>query len=238
MNRRDFILIPTFNERRNVELLIPKIFAAMPGVHVMVVDDASPDGTQEAVRDLMRTYPDLELYAHDQKAGFARAYIDAMLLLLEREPELHSVTTMDADLSHDPSYLPEMYRRLSEHDIITGSRYVKGGGVFGWEWWRMLLSSLGNVYYRAVSGLPVGDITAGFNVIRADLLRKLDLHTADAKGYAFMFLLKYRAYDAGARFHEVPIIFKNRQEGESKMNHRIILEALRMPWKYPRITKR
>lgn len=238
MNRRDFVLIPTFNERRNVELLIPKIFAAMPDVNVMVVDDASPDGTQSAVRDLMKTYLNLELYAHDQNAGFARAYIDAMLLVLQREPDIRSITTMDADLSHDPVYLPMMYEQLTDNDIITGSRYVKGGGVAGWEWWRMLLSSLGNTYYRFVSGLPVNDITAGFNCIRADLLRKLDLHTAEAKGYAFMFLLKYRAYVAGARFYEVPIIFKNREEGESKMNFRIIFEALRMPWKYPRITKR
>ncbi|MEI7512160.1 MAG: polyprenol monophosphomannose synthase [Candidatus Uhrbacteria bacterium] len=238
MRRNNFIVIPTYNERKTIIALVPRIVEALPEVRILVADDNSPDGTQEAVKELMLTYPQLELYPHNMKAGYAKACIDAILLLLAREPDLYSVTMMDADLSHDPSYLPEIMNRLETHNIVIGSRYVRGGGVSGWEWWRRMLSAGGNIYYRTVSGLPVHDITAGFNAIQADLLRKLGLGNAEATGYAFTFLLKYRAYMTNeAKFFEVPIIFKNREEGESKMHLRIILEALRMPWKYPRIKR-
>jgi len=237
MTKNDFIVIPTFNEAKTLGSLIQRIAQTTPDARIMVVDDDSPDGTQDKVRELMLSHPNLELYPHNQKAGFAKAYIDAMSLLLARESDLRSVTMMDADMSHDPRYLPELQRLLEKHDFVIGSRYVAGGGVSGWEWWRRLLSAGGNIYTRMVSGLPIHDITAGFNCIRAELLRNLDLGSMDVKGYAFQFLLKYRAYCAGASFSELPIVFKNREEGESKMHGGIILEALKMPWRYPRVQK-
>lgn len=228
---KDVIIIPTYNERANIELLIPRLFAQVPQVHVVVVDDDSPDGTQEAVRNLIRTYPHLELYPHNQKAGFAKAYIDAFDLVLGREPDLRSVTMMDADLSHDPSYLPGMHELIETHDAVIGSRYVSGGGVGGWEWWRMLLSAGGNIYLRWVSHMPLRDITSGFNCIRADLLRSVDYAHPEAKGYAFQFVLKHRLLSRNARVKEIPIFFRNRMEGESKMTRHIVSEAIIMPWK-------
>lgn len=228
---KDFIVIPTFNERKNVGILIPKIFEIVPDVNIMVVDDASPDGTQDAVNALIEKYPRLELYKHNQKGGFAKAYIDAFSMLLDRESQLKSIIMMDADLSHDPSYLPEFYRQLELHDMVIGSRYITGGGVVGWEWWRNLLSIGGNAYLRAVSGLPILDITGGYNGMRGSLLRRRDISKPEARGYAFQFVLKQLLSLEGARCIEIPIIFKNRQEGESKLTHHIITEAIIMPWK-------
>lgn len=235
---KDFIVIPTYNERKNIEMLIPKIFAAVPDVRVMVVDDDSPDGTQETVRTLMASYPNLELFAHNQKAGFARAYTDAFDLLLQREVDARSITMMDADLSHDPDVLPRMMEHIASHDVVVGSRYVRGGGVHGWEWWRRALSGMGNIYLRMIARLPVRDITSGFNCIRADLLRRVDYRRPEARGYAFQFVLKHRLLEGGASLLEIPILFRNRMEGESKLTHHIISEAIFMPWKMKWLLKK
>ncbi len=228
---KDVIVIPTYNERANIELLIPKLFEHVPGVHVVVVDDDSPDGTQDVVRKLMETYPTLELFPHNQKAGFARAYIDAFDLILGREPDARSITMMDADLSHDPAYLPRMLALIETHDVVVGSRYVEGGGVAGWEWWRRGLSAIGNIYLRWVGKLPLRDITSGFNCIRVETLRSINYAQPEAKGYAFQFVLKHRLMSKNAKLVEIPILFRNRMEGESKMTHHIISEAIIMPWK-------
>jgi dolichol-phosphate mannosyltransferase len=228
---KDYIVIPTFNERRNIGRLVPRIFELLPEAHVLVVDDSSPDGTQNVVLELAERYPNLELYAHNQKDGFAQAYIDAFKLLLGRENELRSIVMMDADLSHDPSYLPSFYGLLERYDVVIGSRYIPGGGVIGWEWWRMMLSNLGNIYLRAISGLKLRDITGGYNLISADLLRRIDLGKLEARGYAFQFVLKYHLLRAGARCIESSIQFRNRVEGESKLTSQIVKEALIIPWR-------
>ena len=231
MDRMHWIVIPTYNERKNIETLIPLIFAHAPAVHVLVVDDASPDGTQEAVKSLAERYPQLELYAHNQKAGFAKAYIDAFRLLLDREPQLESLVMMDADLSHDASTLPSFFERLQDFELVIGSRYIPGGSVVGWEWWRNVLSRGGNVYLRSVSGLPIRDVTGGFNGIRASALRRIAVEDSMARGYAFQFLLKSLLLASDARYVELPIVFRNRVEGESKLTHHIITEALILPWR-------
>lgn len=228
---RDVIVIPTYNEKRNIEILIPKIFEMYPDVTIMVVDDLSPDGTQDAVRAMMDMYPQLRLYAHNQKSGFARAYIDAFRKVLDEMLDVRSITMMDADHSHDPVHLKELWKQIATNDLVIGSRYIRGGGIDGWEWWRAMLSSGGNVYLRTISRLPIRDITGGFNCLRADMLRKLRIDEADARGYAFQFLLKYLFLQNGARVTEVPITFRQRFEGESKLTHHIITEALVLPWK-------
>ncbi len=228
---KDFIVIPTYNERGNIAVLIPKVFAIAPDASVVVVDDDSPDGTADEVRRLMESHPRLELYAHNQKAGFARAYIDAFRMLLERESDIDSIIMMDADLSHDPVYLPTFRDLLRRADLVIGSRYIAGGGLVGWEWWRRFLSGGGNEYLRAVSGIRIKDITGGFNGIRAEALRKILLSPDEARGYAFQFVLKYKLVESGATFVETPIVFRNRLEGESKLTHHIIREALITPWK-------
>jgi len=227
----NYIVIPTYNERTNIELLIPKLFAIMPSAKVLVVDDDSPDGTQQAVNELMKAYPNLELYPHNQKAGFAKAYVDGFRLLLQRAEEIGTITMMDADLSHDPAYLPQFYAQLDAHDLVIGSRYVPGGGVSGWEWWRKALSYFGNVYLRGIARLPIRDITGGYNCMKADFLRRVPFTEPTARGYAFQFVLKSHLVNLGARCTEVPILFRNRMEGESKLTHHIVSEAILIPWK-------
>lgn len=234
----DWIIIPTYNERRNIAALIPKIFGAVAEAHVMVVDDASPDGTQNAVFELGKRYPNLELYPHDQKAGFAKAYTDAFDRLLRRDGAVRSVTMMDADFSHDPAYLPVFLKLIRNHDLVIGSRYVSGGGVTGWEWWRRALSFGGNLYLRGISRLLIRDITGGFTCIRAELLRSVPYAEPPARGYAFQYVLKSHLLEKAADVIEVPILFRNRLEGESKLTNHIIGEALLMPWKMKTLRRR
>ena len=231
---KDMIVIPTFNERRNIEALIPRIFETVPNVLVTVVDDDSPDGTQDVVRELMKRYSGLSLYAHNQKAGFAAAYIDGFRKVLQEHPDLRSVTMMDADLSHGPEVLPEFYRQMETHDLVCGSRYIPGGSVVGWETWRKALSYMGNVYLRGVSRIPIKDITGGFNCIRASMLRNIRFDLVEARGYGFQYVLKHLLLKNGARSVEVPIVFRNRLEGESKLTGHIITEAITLPWKLRR----
>jgi dolichol-phosphate mannosyltransferase len=138
---------------------------------------------------------------------------------------------MDADWSHQPKYLPDLFRFIDHYDVVIGSRYIKEGMTVGWEWWRKWLSKCGNFYCRAVTGLPINDCTGGFNIVKADSLRQVDLAKIDLSGYAFIMELKYGLYRAGATFFEFPIVFINRRGGESKLSNHIIGEGLLAPWK-------
>jgi dolichol-phosphate mannosyltransferase len=227
---KNVIVIPTYNERENVETLIPIIFKSVPDVNILVADDNSPDGTAEAVKKLKETYPSLSLLSRPAKNGLGRAYIEAFSLLLN-DNSVRSVIMMDADFSHDPKYLIEMLEKSHDYSVVIGSRYIMGGGTIGWELWRRVLSYFGNLYCRAITGLPIYDCTGGFNVIRADLLRKVDFKTMDMSGYAFIMELKYLLYKAGGIFYEVPITFVNRAHGETKMVSGIISEGILAPWK-------
>ncbi len=227
---KDIIVIPTYNEKENISALVPEIFKIVPDVYVVVADDNSPDGTADAVRVLMQSYPRLSLFSRRAKEGLGRAYAAAFQKLLA-ESDVRTVIMMDADFSHHPRYLPAMLAESRAHSVVVGSRYVSGGGTEGWERWRRLLSFGGNRYARLVTGLPIFDLTGGFNIIHAELLRKIDLSAFDASGYAFIIELKYRLWKAGADFAEVPIIFKNRREGESKISNHIIAEGVLAPWK-------
>ena len=227
---KDIIVIPTYNEKENISALVPEIFKIVPDVYVVVADDNSPDGTADAVRVLMQSYPRLSLFSRRAKEGLGRAYAAAFQKLLA-ESDVRTVIMMDADFSHHPRYLPAMLAESRAHSVVVGSRYVSGGGTEGWEGWRRLLSFGGNRYARLVTGLPIFDLTGGFNIIHTELLRKIDLSAFDASGYAFIIELKYRLWKAGADFAEVPIIFKNRREGESKISNHIIAEGIIAPWK-------
>lgn len=224
------IIIPTYNERQNISVLIPKIVEVVPMAQILVVDDNSPDGTGELVRELMISYPNLSLLSRPDKQGLGRAYIEAFKQVLT-ESWVEVVVMMDADGSHDPKYLPAMIAALGQGEVIVGSRYTQGGGTVGWEWWRRLLSFCGNIYCRLITGLPINDCTGGFNVITKTHLAKIDLSSMDTSGYAFIMELKYLLYLVGARFKEVPIVFKNRIEGESKLSGHIISEGVVAPWR-------
>lgn len=225
------ILIPTYNEKENIAQIIPGIFAFEPDVSVMVIDDNSPDGTAEEVEKMQQKYPKLSLYKRTKKEGLGRAYMDAFKKVLQEKPETKLICTMDADLSHDPKYLPNIFEATKKNDYIIGSRYVPGGNIVGWEFHRKLLSYLGNHYVRLVTRIPTHDCTSGFACISTNLLHKIDFSDFDTSGYAFLMYLKYKAWKNGARIHEVPICFKNRITGESKITMNIIQEGLLLPWR-------
>ncbi len=223
------ILLPTYNERENIDLIVPEIFAAHPDIHILVIDDNSPDKTGDAVRALMGKYPNLKLLARPGKQGLGIAYKHGMAETL-KDDDVERIITMDADGSHAVEYLKDMLAASEDNDLVIGSRYTKGGGIENWEPWRYALSRYGNLYARTLTGLPVRDLTAGFMCFRADLLRQMELDHVSASGYAFLMDLKFHAiHESGARVKEVPIIFMCRREGESKISAHIVREGLKTP---------
>lgn len=227
---KNVIVLPTYNEKNNISALVPLIFEAVPSIYILVADDNSPDGTASIVEELQKKYPNLSLISQKEKKGLGPAYINAFKHVLQ-DNDVRTVIMMDADLSHQPKYLKEMLDRSQQFSVVIGSRYTKGGGTFGWEFWRRMLSFWGNFYCRNITRIPIKDCTTGYNVISADLLRKIDFSTMDMSGYAFIMELKYLLYKAGGTFFEVPIIFVNRAEGESKISSHIISEGILAPWK-------
>ncbi len=223
------ILLPTYNEKENIRAVIPKIFATVPHVSVMVIDDNSPDGTAAAVTELTAQFPRLILYSRPKKEGLGRAYSDAFSKILTEGRFTH-ICTVDADGSHDPSYLPELIRLGANHDLVIGSRYTGEGGIEGWELWRKILSRGGNWYCRLVTGLPITDCTSGFMCLNTKMLREINFSEIDPSGYAFLMHLKYKIWKLGKRIVELPILFKSRLSGESKISLRIIQEGVLLPW--------
>lgn len=223
------VLLPTYNERQNVITFIPELFTAVPDARVVVIDDNSPDGTGAVIKELMSTYPGLSLLSREKKEGLGVAYKHGFRHVLSM-PGVKHVVLMDADGSHDSAYLRALIEGCAEHDLVIGSRYVRGGSVEGWEYWRYLLSRYGNVYAQLLTGLPIRDLTAGFYCMKKSLLEHLDLDALTSSGYAFQIDLKFHAiHERGARVREIPIHFKQRREGESKLSRHIISEGLLAP---------
>ncbi len=228
---KDAVLLPTYNEKENIQFMIKEIFRIVPDIWVKVIDDNSPDGTAQTVKDMLSIYPRLSLLERKVKTGLGDAYKAAMKEVI-KDKEVRSVITMDADGSHSPVYLQEMLKNLDNADLIIGSRYVNGGGVENWEWWRKNLSKSGNLYARILSGLPVNDITTGFMCIRRELLEKLNFESIHATGYSFLIEFKYNLIRVlGARVKENPIIFLQRRGGKTKFSMQIFFEGLKVPWR-------
>jgi len=226
---KDIILLPTYNEKRNIELIISQIFNLHPDIHILVIDDNSPDRTAEVVKQLMKKYPHLSLLERQQKTGLGDAYKDAISRIMFDE-EVRSIITMDADGSHDPKYLKDLLFRSNDYDLVIGSRYIKGGGVENWEFWRRCLSRFGNLYSKMLTRLGISDLTAGFMCINRKILGKVDLTKIGSTGYSFLIELKfYLIKKYQVRAIEIPIIFKSRREGESKLSNQIIGEGLKTP---------
>ena len=226
---KNIILIPTYNEKENIKLIVVEIFAFLPETKILVIDDNSPDGTAEAVKSLMNQYSNLSLMERQSKTGLGDAYKDAISRVI-KDKEIYSVITMDADGSHSPEYLKDFLNNIGQYDLIIGSRYIKNGGVANWEKWRRYLSKFGNVYAKIFTGLPINDFTAGFMCVRRELLEKLDFNIISSSGYSFLIELKfYLIHGLGARVYETPIIFKSRREGESKLSKQIIREGIKAP---------
>jgi dolichol-phosphate mannosyltransferase len=226
---RPTIIIPTYNERENIAHLINNIFAIMPNVRILVVDDNSPDGTKEAVCNLQEKFSALSLLPREKKDGLGRAYLAGFRHVIEKN-ESDAVVMMDADFSHDPIFLSALLGKLNDADLVVGSRYIKGGSTSGWSAWRRLLSYGGNMYCRTIIGLPIKDCTAGYNAIRIGMLKKLDFAKLSATGYAFQIELKYNLLRNGGTHDEVPICFKDRTRGSSKISKGIVAEGIITPW--------
>lgn len=222
-------VIPTYNERDNAPALASRLFATVPGIRILIVDDNSPDGTAEAVRALQSEMPRLELLLRTTERGFGSAYVAGFRRVLS-DPLTEAVLMMDADLSHDPAHIPAMLAKIETCDAVIGSRYVPGGSAEGLDFSRRMLSRFGNAYVRSVTGMPFHDCSSGFNLIEAGALRSLDLSAIATRGYAFIMELKYLLWRSGAKIEEVPIGFRKRIHGESKISGRIIREGLRAPW--------
>ena len=223
------VVVPTYNERENIGALLPRILAH-PRMRVLVVDDGSPDGTGEIVQELAREEPRVELISRTDKQGLGRAYIAGFKRALADEAQF--ICEMDADFSHDPSYLTALLAAAeTRYDLVLGSRYVPGGATTDWGFGRKFISRGGNLYAHLILGMPVSDSTGGFRCYRRRVLETLDLDRIHSNGYSFQIEMAYRTLQAGFSVGEVPIVFPDRRVGQSKMSRRIVLEALITVWR-------
>lgn len=224
------IVIPTYNEYNNIERVVNEIFRVEADLHILVVDDNSPDGTGEKVKELGELYAGrVKLITQASKLGLGQAYVRGFTEAL-RQGWTH-ICEMDADLSHKPIYLRELFAWARSFDLVMGSRYTPGGGVENWNFSRRLLSMYGNLYARTVLGAPIADLTSGFRCYRRKVLESINLSDIRSNGYAFQIETAYRTWLNGFRIKEIPIVFIEREQGKSKMSKSIVLEAVGMVWK-------
>jgi dolichol-phosphate mannosyltransferase len=218
------VVLPTYNERETIGRVLAGVLAAGPNVQALVMDDNSPDGTGDVVTALAEQEPRVRMIRRSGKLGLASAYILGFRKALEEGYDV--VVEMDSDLSHRPEDLPALLSGVRDHDVVIGSRYVAGGEVANWSRARVALSKAGNAYARMVLGLPVSDATSGFRAYRREALAALLAGGIHSDGYGFQIELAYRAWRAGLKIGEVPIRFREREHGRSKLSRRIVVEAL------------
>jgi dolichol-phosphate mannosyltransferase len=221
--------MPTYNERENLPRIVPRVLESHPEVEILVVDDNSPDGTGLMAAGLARDEPRIHVLHREGKGGLRRAYIEGFRWGLERDYDLFF--EMDADLSHPPDKIPVMINQARNHPIVVGSRYVgRRVNVVNWPITRLIISVFGSFYARVITRLPVMDATGGFNCWDRKVLEAVDLDRIGSNGYAFQIELKLRAWRKGFTPLEIPIVFTERETGESKMSKRIVLEAVWKVW--------
>ena len=230
-DERFLVVIPTYNEQENLPRVVPEVLARDERIEILVVDDASPDGTGELADEMAAGESRLHVLHREGKQGLGPAYLDGFAWGLEHE-RYRLFFEMDADLSHEPAHLPDFIEEAGEYDVVVGSRYVGGRvTVVNWPMSRLLISYFGTAYARIVTGLPLSDATGGYNCFRREVLESLDLSRIESNGYAFQIELKLRAWRKGFRIVEIPIVFTERGAGESKMSKRIVWEAVWKVWK-------
>ncbi len=224
------IIIPTYNEAENLPKLVSALFSLNLDLHLLIVDDNSPDGTGEIADALSADYPDkVEVLHREGKLGLRTAYLSGIKLALATDTD--AVAQMDADFSHDPARLVDMAEMLKNRDVVLGSRYVPGGRVdTNWPRWRKALSAFGNFYARTILGFKLRDVTTGYRLWRRETLEGMPLNRIQSNGYVFLVEMAYMAYSLGYRFGEVPIYFADRQWGKSKMSFKIQFEAAFRLW--------
>ncbi len=220
---KPLLLVPTYNEALNIKNFIDAVFKECPDIHMLVIDDNSPDGTAEIVHGLCDKR--IFILKRSKKSGLASAYIDGFRYGLNKG--FNSFIEMDADFSHKPEYLPIMIEYLKKYDFVIGSRNIKGGAVENWSFKRNLISKMGSLYSKAILWCPINDLTGGFNGWRREVIEEVGLENIISKGYSFQIELKYRAYKKGFKYAEFPIVFPDRKLGESKMSKDIFFEAMK-----------
>ena len=224
------VVVPTYNERDNLPLLVNQVLA-YPGYRVLVVDDGSPDGTGAVADGLARDYPGrLDVMHRTGPRGLGRSYVDGLQHALAQDG-VDVICQMDADLSHDPQYLPAMAAATASYDVVIGSRYLQGISVVNWPLHRIILSTFANRYIRAVARLSPSDCTSGFRCWRRDALAQMPLGAMVSDGYAFLVEMLFEATRHGFRIGEVPIIFVERKQGQSKLSTGVLVESLVVPWR-------
>ena len=224
------VIIPTYNEAQNLPVILPQVLDQDSRIEVLVVDDGSPDGTGELADDFASREPRVHVLHREGKQGLGTAYRAGFRWALERDYEY--VFEMDSDFSHDPRHLPEFLRAAASADLVLGSRYLHGKvTVINWPMSRLLLSYGANIYARIVTGLKICDATGGYKCFRRRVLEAIDLDAVRSNGYSFQIEMSFRAHRRGFRIREIPIVFTDRTEGQSKMSGAIIREAVWMVWR-------
>ena len=228
--QRGLVIIPTYNERDNIQRLIPMVLSQDSRLDVLIIDDASPDGTGALADRLAADEPRIHVLHRAGKLGLGTAYIAGFRWGLEQGYDW--LFEMDADFSHDPAHLPQFIEALTHHDLVLGSRYLEGRvTVINWPIARLLLSYYANVYARTITGVPVADLTSGYKAFRREVLEAIPLDRVLSEGYAFQIEMSFRAWKKNMRIAEIPIVFVDRTLGESKMSKKIIREAVWKVWK-------
>jgi dolichol-phosphate mannosyltransferase len=226
---RALVIVPTYNERDNVTRLVPLILQQDPRLDVLIIDDASPDGTGEVADRVAGGEPRLHVLHREGKLGLGTAYLAGFRWGLDRDYD--AFFEMDADFSHDPAHIPQFLAALRDYDVVLGSRYLHGRvTVVNWPIPRLLLSYAANLYARVVTGLPITDATGGFKCFRRQVLESIDLDRVGSEGYSFQIEMSLRAWRRGFSLGEIPIVFSDRDVGESKMSKRIVWEAVWRVW--------
>jgi len=223
------VVVPTYNERQNLEELAPKVLSQLPDAELLVVDDGSPDGTGEYADGLAEGDPRVHVLHRPGKMGLGSAYVKGFQYALGTDAEL--VIQMDADFSHDPNVIPDLVEKTADHDVVIGSRYITGANVVNWPLQRLFLSYFANVYTHIVTGLPLRDSTGGFKCFRRNVLEAIDLDAVRSDGYSFQIEINFRCWRKGFSMREIPIIFVDRHSGTSKMSRRIVWEAMWLVWR-------
>ena len=226
---KTLIISPTYNEKDNISTIIHEVFVRDHNYHMLIIDDNSPDGTADIVRELKKTYSNLHLVVRDKKNGLGKAYIFGFKWALKRDFE--AIVQMDADMSHHPKEIDKMKKLLKNYDLTIGSRYIDGVSVVKWPIRRLILSYGANLYSRIITGMPLRDATGGFKVWKRKVLESIDLDNVKSSGYSFQIEMNFRAWIKGFKLVEHPIIFIDRTIGQSKMSRKIMFEAIWMVWR-------
>lgn len=226
---RSLVIIPTYNEIHNIKRLLPDILSSFPAIDVLIVDDNSPDGTADWVKDAAKSVPRIKIIERPGKMGLGTAYVAGFRYMLENDYDY--AIQMDADFSHDPQEIETFLETIKNYDLVIGSRYIYGVRVINWPIRRLLLSYFANLYSRFITGMPIKDGTGGFKCFRRQVLQAINLDKIHSNGYSFQIEMNYKAFKLGFKIREVPITFVDRVEGTSKMSKKIVREAITMVWK-------